>query len=48
MMPLGADTVKLCQLVGFKVHDMIINKTYFPSFWMLNLAKRSKTEKNMG
>jgi len=29
--PLGADTIKLCQLAGFDVHDIIINKMYFPS-----------------
>jgi DNA modification methylase len=38
--PLGADTIKLCQLAGFDCHDVIINKMYFPSFWMLNLAKK--------
>ncbi len=46
--PLGADTIKLCQLVGFKVHDIIINKLYNPSFWMLNLAKKSQKKFNKG
>jgi DNA modification methylase len=43
--PLGADTIKLCQLAGFDLHDIIINKMYFPSFWMLNLAKKSQTNR---
>ena len=42
--PLGADTIKLCQMAGFDCHDIIINKMYFPSFWMLNLAKKAQTE----
>ena len=42
--PLGADTIKLCQLAGFDCHDVIINKMYFPSFWMLSLAKNSQRE----
>ena len=46
--PLGADTIKLCQLAGFDVHDIIINKMYFPSFWMLNLAKKSQRKQNKG
>ncbi len=46
--PIGADTIKLCQLVGFELHDIIINKLYFPSFWMLNLAKKSQVEENKG
>jgi hypothetical protein len=29
VMPLGADTFKLCQMVGFKVFEVIINKMYF-------------------
>jgi len=36
--PLGADTIKLCQLAGFELFDIIINKTYFPSFWALDRA----------
>jgi len=40
--PLGADTIKLCQLAGFDCHDVIINKMYFPSFWMLSLARNSQ------
>jgi hypothetical protein len=46
--PLGADTIKLCQLAGFDCHDIIINKMYFPSFWMLNLAKKAQAEGNKG
>lgn len=42
--PLGADTIKLCQTAGFDCHDVIINKMYFPSFWMLSLAKKAQTE----
>jgi hypothetical protein len=42
--PLGADTIKLCQLAGFDCHDVIINRMYFPSFWMLSLAKNSQVE----
>lgn len=38
--PLAADTIKLCQAIGFQLYDIIINKTYFPSFWTLNRAKR--------
>ena len=40
--PLGADTIKLCQAVGFKVFDVIINKMYFPSFWHLSRAKKDQ------
>jgi DNA modification methylase len=42
--PLGAETIKLCQLAGFDCHDIIINKMYFPSFWMLSLAKKAQKE----
>ena len=38
--PLAADTIKLCQSVGFQLFDVVINKTYFPSFWALNRAKK--------
>jgi DNA modification methylase len=38
--PLAADTIKLCQSVGFQLFDVIINRTYFPSFWTVNRAKR--------
>jgi len=41
-------TIKLCQLAGFDVHDIIVNKMYFPSFWMLNLAKKSQRKENKG
>ncbi len=40
--PLGAETIKLCQRAGFKVFDIIINKTYPPSFWQLNRAKKDQ------
>ena len=40
--PLGADTIRLCQMVGFKVFDIIINKMYFPSFWQLSRAKKDQ------
>ncbi|MDI6826834.1 MAG: DNA methyltransferase [Candidatus Aenigmarchaeota archaeon] len=46
--PLGADTIKLCQLAGFDCHDVIINKMYFPSFWILSLAKNSQIENLIG
>jgi DNA modification methylase len=46
--PLGADTIKLCQLAGFDCHDVIINKMYFPSFWVLSLAKNSQRENVKG
>jgi len=46
--PLGADTIKLCQMAGFEVHDIIINKLYFPSFWILDLVKKSQREENKG
>jgi len=38
--PLGADTIKLCQLAGFELFDIIISKTHFPSFWVLDRAKK--------
>jgi DNA modification methylase len=40
--PLGADTIKLCQTVGFKVFDVIINKIRCPSFWQLSRAKKDQ------
>jgi DNA modification methylase len=46
--PLGADTIKLCQMAGFEVHDIIINKLYSPSFWILSLTKKSQREENKG
>jgi tRNA G10 N-methylase Trm11 len=36
--PLGADTIKLCQLAGFELFDIIVNKMYFPSFRVLDRA----------
>lgn len=40
--PLAADTIRLCQLAGFQLFDIIINKTYFPSFWVLDRAKKDQ------
>lgn len=42
--PLAADTIKLCQSVGFELFDIIVNKTYFPSFWSLNRAKKDQAK----
>lgn len=42
--PLGCDTVKLCQLAGFEVFDIIVNKMYFPSFWQVNRAIKDQEE----
>ncbi len=42
--PLAADTIKLCQTVGFQLFDIIINKTYFPSFWALDRAKKDQAK----
>jgi DNA modification methylase len=42
--PLGADTIKLCQLVGFEVFDIIVNKMYFPSFWQLTHAQKAQAK----
>ncbi len=42
--PLAADTVRLCKSVGFQLFDIIINKTYFPSFWALNRAKKDQAK----
>lgn len=38
--PLGADTIKLCQSVGFQCYEIIVNKMYFPSFWMVHHAQK--------
>ncbi len=43
--PLGADTTKLCQLAGFEVFDIIVNKMYFPSFWQLTHAQKAQAKK---
>jgi len=40
--PLGADTIKLYQTVGFKLFDIIISRIHLPSFWQLIRAKRDK------
>jgi hypothetical protein len=42
--PLGADTIKLCQLAGFEVFDIIVNKMYFPSFWQLAHAQKTQAK----
>ncbi len=42
--PLAADTIKLCQSVGFQLFDIMINKTYFPSFWVLDRAKKDQAK----
>ncbi|MEM1661187.1 MAG: DNA methyltransferase [Candidatus Bathyarchaeia archaeon] len=42
--PLGADTIKLCQLVGFEVFDIVVNKMYFPSFWQLTHAQKTQAK----
>jgi DNA modification methylase len=34
--PIGADTIKTVQKAGFEVFDIVINKMYFPSFWMVH------------
>jgi hypothetical protein len=38
--PLGADTIKLCQSVGFQCYEIIVNRMYFPSFWMIHHAQK--------
>jgi len=40
--PLASDTIKLCQQVGFKCYEIIINKMYFPSFWMVHHAIKAQ------
>jgi DNA modification methylase len=45
--PLAADTIKLCQLAGFSLFDIIINKTYYRSFWALNRAKKDQAKRIM-
>lgn len=42
--PLGADKIKLCQLAGFDVFDIIVNNMYFPSFWQLTHAQKTQTK----
>ena len=44
-MPLGADTIRLCQLAGFEVFDIIVNKIYLPSFWQLTHARKAQAKK---
>ena len=46
VIPIAADTIKLCQLAGFDVFDIIINKMYFPSFWQVNRAIKDQEERN--
>jgi len=43
--PLGADTIKLCQMAGFEVFDIIVNKMYFPSFWQLTHAQKTQAKR---
>jgi DNA modification methylase len=40
--PIGCDTIKLCQLAGFDLFEVIINKLYSLSFWQINLAKKDQ------
>jgi len=42
--PLGADTIKLCQMAGFEIFDIIVNKMYFPSFWQLTHAQKTQAK----
>ena len=42
--PLGADTIKLCQMAGFELFDIVINKMYFPSFWQLTHAQKTQAK----
>lgn len=42
--PLGCDTVKLLQLAGFEIFDIIVNKMYFPSFWQLTHAQKTQAK----
>lgn len=39
--PLGADTIKICQKVGFSIFDIVINKMYFPSFWIVHQVTKA-------
>ena len=43
--PLGCDTVKLLQLAGFEIFDIIVNKMYFPSFWQLTHAQKTQAKR---
>jgi modification methylase len=40
--PVAADTIGLCRQAGFELFDIIISKTYLPSFWMLNRATKDQ------
>lgn len=40
--PLSADTIKLCQSVGFQCYEVIVNRLNLLSFWMLHHAKRAQ------
>ena len=42
--PLGADTIKLCQMAGFELFDIVVNKMYFPSFWQLTHAQKTQAK----
>lgn len=40
--PLGADTIKLCERAGFRLFDILVNRLYFLSYWQILLALRDK------
>jgi DNA modification methylase len=40
--PLGADTIKLCERAGFRLFDILVNRLYFLSYWQVLLAIRDK------
>lgn len=42
--PLGSDTLQLCQMVGFELFDIVVNKMYFPSFWQLTHAQKTQAK----
>ena len=42
--PLGAETIKLIQLAGFEIFDIIISKLNLPSFWVLNYAIKTQAK----
>jgi tRNA G10 N-methylase Trm11 len=44
LVPLAADTIKLCQAVGFELFELIVNKLYHPSFWVLHNAKKVQSK----
>jgi len=40
--PLGADTIKVCERAGFRLFDILVNRLYFLSYWQILLALRDK------